>query len=215
MKRNVEIINQHRSELIEIVERLTDNPIPSRLKDAKYLNVLDPDWDIISNIIAVASDIPAISFQYVRGHQDRTKAYDRLPLLAQLNVDADEMANRYQQDHGKSRTTILPTATSGVNLNTADGSITKRIAVTVGHQATAPALIQHIRHRYQWTEHEFNSVNWSAHGSALRGRMEKRTHLIKLVHGILPTGKHLHRKDNICNRCVTCKTELEDWPHIL
>ena len=77
------------------VERLTDNPIPSRLKDAKYLNVLDPDWDITSNIIAVASDIPAISFQDVRGHQDRTKAYGRLSLLAQLNVDADEMANRY------------------------------------------------------------------------------------------------------------------------
>ena len=125
------------------------------------------------------------------------------------------MANRYQQDHGKSRTTVLPTATSGVYLNTVEGSITKRIAVTVRFQATAPALIQHLRHRYQWTAYEFNSVNWPAHGSALRGRMEKRTHLIKLVHGILPTGKHLHRKDNIRNRCVVCKTELEDWPHIL
>jgi hypothetical protein len=51
------------------VERLTDNPIPSRLKSAKYLNVLDPDWDITSNIIAVALDIPGIRFQYVRGHQ--------------------------------------------------------------------------------------------------------------------------------------------------
>ena len=102
---------------------------------------MDPDWDITSNIIAVATDIPGISFQYVRGHQDRTTAYDQLPLLAQLNVDTDEMANRYQRDHGKSRTTVLPTNTSGVYLNTTAGSITKRIGVTVRYQATAPALI--------------------------------------------------------------------------
>ena len=49
-------------------KKLTDNPIPSRLKSAKYLNVLDPDWDITSSIIAVASDLPGIRFQYVRGH---------------------------------------------------------------------------------------------------------------------------------------------------
>ena len=197
------------------VDKQTDAPIPSRLKDIKYLNVMDPDWDITSNIIAVATDIPGIRFQYVRGHQDRTTSYDRLPLLAQLNVDADEMANKYQRDHGKPRTTVLPTDTSGVYLHTTDGSITKQVGVTVRYQATAPALIHHIRHRYQWSEHEFHSVNWPAHGSALRGRMEKRTHLIKLVHGILPTGKHLYRKDNTRNVCVACKTDVEDWPHIL
>ena len=176
---------------------------------------MDPDWDITSNIIAVATDIPGISFQYVRGHQDRTTVYDQLPLLAQLNVDADEMANRYQRNHGMSRTTVLPTDTSGVYLNTTAGSITKRIGVTVRYQATAPALIQHIRHRYKWSEYDFNSINWPAHGSALRGCTEKRTHLIKLVQGILPTGKHMHRKDNTRNRCVACKTDVEDWPHIL
>ena len=125
------------------------------------------------------------------------------------------MANRYQCDHGKSRTTVLPTDTSGVYLNIVEGSITKRIAVTVQYQATAPALIQQIWHRYQWIKYEFNSVNWPAHGSALRSRMEKRTHLIKLVHGILPTGKHMHCKDHIRNWCVTCKTNVEDRPHIL
>ena len=141
------------------VNRPTDIPIPSRVKPVKYLHVLDPDWDITSNIIEVAATIPGVSFQYVRGHQDRTTAYDRLPLLAQLNVDADEMANMYQQAHGEARTNVLPTNNSGVYLNTAEGSITKRIAVTVRIQATAPTLIKHIRHRYQWTEYEFYSVN--------------------------------------------------------
>ena len=125
------------------------------------------------------------------------------------------MANKYQQSHGKARTNVLSTNNSGVYLNTAEGSITKIIAVTVRFQATAPALIKHIRHRYQLTEYEFNSVNWSAHGSALRNRMGKRTHMVKLVNGILPTGKHMHRKDHIRNKCVACKTEVEDWPHIM
>ena len=181
------------------VEKTTDLPIQSRVKDSRYLNVLDPDWDITSSIIEVAATMPGISLQYIRGHQDRTTAYDRLSLLAQLNVDADEMANRYQRNYGKQRTIVLPTDTSGVYLHTVEGSITKRIAATILHQATAPALIQQIRHRYQWTEHEFNSINWPAHGSALRGNMDKRTHLIKLVHGILPTGKQMYRKDQIRN----------------
>jgi hypothetical protein len=33
---------------------------------------------------------------FVKGHQDQNKAYERLTLLAQLMVDADEMVSRYQ-----------------------------------------------------------------------------------------------------------------------
>ena len=120
------------------------------------------------------------------------------------------MANRYQRNHGQQRTSVLSTDTSGVYLHTAKGSITKRIAAVVRYQATAPALIQKIRHRYHWTEQEFHTINWPAHGSALRGNMDKRTHLIKLIHGILHTGKKIYRKDPVRNRCVACKTELED-----
>ena len=38
------------------VDKQTDTPIPSRLKDIRYLNAMDSDWDITSNIIAVASN---------------------------------------------------------------------------------------------------------------------------------------------------------------
>ena len=46
--------------------------------------------------------------------------------------------------------------------------------------------------------------------------MDKRTYLIKLVHGILPTGKVLYCKDMIRNRCpAACQQSMEDWQHIM
>jgi hypothetical protein len=49
------------------VEKTTDLPTPSRLKDCQYLNALDPDWDLTSGTIDVASTIPGLAFQYIRG----------------------------------------------------------------------------------------------------------------------------------------------------
>ena len=38
-----------------------------------------------------------------KGHQDDDKQYEELPLEAQLNIDADELAGIFQQRSGKSR----------------------------------------------------------------------------------------------------------------
>lgn len=50
----------------------------------------------------IASHIKALrrpfkSHWVVRAHQDSLQAYNRLPLAAQLNVDADFLATRYRQ----------------------------------------------------------------------------------------------------------------------
>ena len=107
-----------------------------------------------------------------------------------------------------------------VDLNTtSDGSITKHFAPTIRYQASAPelrVLQQYIRERNQWTPTVFQSINcWFAHGTALRAQIDKRKHLIKLVHGILSTGKVLHCKDMIRNRCPACQQSMEDWQHII
>ena len=41
---------------------------------------------------------PGILVQHIRGHQDLHTPYAQLTLLAQLNVDADSLANEYQRD---------------------------------------------------------------------------------------------------------------------
>jgi hypothetical protein len=60
-----------------------------------------------------------------------------------------------------------------------------------------------------------SSINWKAHGASLRKDIQKRTHLIKLVHGILPTNAKLHRQDITQSRCPACGQGPETWQHIL
>ena len=71
----------------------SDDPIPCSLKQLRYLDVMAPEWDLTSSIVTVANTMPGMQLQYIRGHQDRTRNYEQLSLLAQLNVDADSMAN--------------------------------------------------------------------------------------------------------------------------
>ena len=193
----------------------TSDHRPCAIKPLRYLNVMDADWDLTSSIVTAALTMKGVELQYIQGHQDRTCEYEHLPLLAQLNVDADAMATQYQRNHGQSRPQVLLTDTAGVCLIIPEGSATKKYAHTIRYQAAAPALRQHIMERNKWTDHTFQTINWPAHGSALRERIDKRTHLTKLVHGILPTGKVLHRKNMLRNQCPACQQCMEDWQHIM
>ena len=55
------------------------------------------DWDILQNIILSLTQIqhkPKLS--HIKGHQDAQASYAQLPLLAQLNIDADRLTLRYR-----------------------------------------------------------------------------------------------------------------------
>ena len=68
--------------------------------------------------------------------------------------------------------------------------------------------------RYSWTPQIVAVVNWDAHGKALRRHLNKRTHLVKLVHGLLPTNAKLHGFDPRRSKCPSCQC-IESWQHIL
>ena len=68
------------------------------------LGVLCPDWDVLIKIrYAMQELLLGIKLQFVKGHQDATVAFHRLPLLAQLNVEAHSLATKFQEDHGGNR----------------------------------------------------------------------------------------------------------------
>ena len=181
----------------------------------QHLDVKCPEWDLLSSIITELQRWPGLELQHVRGHQDRKTDYDRLSLLAQLNVDADTMANTYQCEHGMARTEVLLTDTAGVHLVTPHGSMTKNYDAVMRYQATKPGLSKYIQERYDWSERVMENVNWSAHGSSLRKQLLRKTHYTKLVHGILPTCKNVHRRDPLRNKCPLCQDAVEDWRHIV
>jgi hypothetical protein len=54
---------------------------------------LAPDWDIVQEIVSTIALFPKVPrFSHVKGHQDDDIPYEELPLVAQLNVDADSYA---------------------------------------------------------------------------------------------------------------------------
>ena len=67
-------------------------------RDTFFLNeTITSDWDILQNIILSLTQFqhkPTLS--HIKGHQDAQASYAQLALLAQLNVDADCLASRYQ-----------------------------------------------------------------------------------------------------------------------
>ena len=190
-------------------------PVYSVVKKLQDLDVNCPEWDLLSSFVVSLATYPGIKLEYVKGHQDRSRAYHGLPLMAQLNVDADAMATRFQCEHGASRPIVLLTPTARVHLVTANGTHTSHYESVIRHQATKPGLMKHIQTKNDWSDYITSQINWKAHGSILRRRLKHRTHFIKLVHGLLPTCQQLHRHDPIRRLCPLCKTKVEDWQHVL
>lgn len=72
-------------------------------KQLAVLDVLDAEWDLLVEIQEALRELPGVDLTYIKGHQDDRVPYDRLPLMAQLNVDADRLAAKYQNLHGAPR----------------------------------------------------------------------------------------------------------------
>ena len=179
------------------------------------LDPMLPDWDIVRGIQVLLQSMPAITLQHIKGHQDRKTSYQSLSLMAQLNVDADRLADKYQCEFGHHRPDVPLTEWTGVHLILPQGTITSRHESALRYQTTGPPLMRYMQGKYGWNEHTSSSINWRAHGTCLRKNISKRTHLTKMVHGILPTNHSLHRYDPVRRVCPSCRTKTEHWDHIL
>ena len=114
--------------LIDTIQgRHRDEPPPAPQGSDTYrksLDPLDPEWDIVFTIQKLLAAMPGVVLQHIKGHQDRHTVYRRLPLLAQLNVDADALANKYQCELGSHQPDVLPTILAGAHLIFPSGTVT-------------------------------------------------------------------------------------------
>ena len=69
---------------------------PINISSAKVvLDCVAADWDVLIEIQDAIIRLPDIKLQHVEGHQDRTRAYQNLSQLEQLNVDADRKVSNF------------------------------------------------------------------------------------------------------------------------
>ncbi len=123
------------------------------------LDLLQADWDILVEICHALEKLPGLTFQHIKGHQDRKTQYSRLSLLAQLNVDADRLASDYQEEYGSARPQVLMTPRTRAHVLTTQGTVTSNYATSVRHLAGQKPLRQYIQARHQWSDHTMQSVN--------------------------------------------------------
>jgi hypothetical protein len=180
------------------------------------LDPLIPEWDVIASIQTLLREMPGLTLVHVRGHQDKKTAYHRLPLLAQLNVDADALAGQYQRDLGAFRPDVLLTTWAGCHLQTPDGTICAHYDRAVRHRATHAPLWKYIKERHKWSDTIMKQINWKAHGACLKKQIERKTHFVKVLHGFLPTNKFFHRRAHPDRRlCPLCSKYDEDRDHVM
>ena len=92
--------------------------------EAVVLDTMSADWDILVEIQYAMTQLAGIQLQYGKGHQDRTTAVARLPLLAQLNVEADTKAGLYQDWHGAHHPVVFLTPRTRAHLHFNTGTVT-------------------------------------------------------------------------------------------
>eukprot|EP00957_Ditylum_brightwellii_P206191 15347242-Ditylum_brightwellii.AAC.1 len=104
---------------------------------AYSFNTFTPGWDIIAQIVAVLcrSDIGR-EFEHVKGHQDKEKKYEDLPLPAQMNVVVDILVVAYLSQNMKSTIHTIHLPINPVQLHTSKTMINSHYFRTLQDQAT-------------------------------------------------------------------------------
>ena len=162
--------------------------------------------------------LPGIKLIYVKGHQDADHDYSTLPLLAQLNVDADDKASEYQEKYGRARPFSFCSPNAGVLLKFPEGTLTAKIVPEVRSRITGPPLQRYIQKRNCWSDQTMRRINCKAHAKALSSQIQNRVNFTKLVHDCLPTNHQLNKiRQGNKKYCPACPREErnETRDHIL
>jgi hypothetical protein len=196
----------------------------TRKLPAKYQKVmnasLESDWDVLAEIWRTMEDMPEMSrprIQHIKSHQDNDKPYEELPLPAQLNVDADNLAEQFLRDHPDldyKHVPLLPT--SGVQLDLPKGTITSQLKRVIQQTRPGYDLEDHLCKKHGWDQETLQSINWESHCRALKRNDPQRSSLIKHIHGLTPIGKMVNRYDKKYSpQCPACPEPVETRDHMV
>ena len=113
------------------------------------------------------------TFAHVYGHQDKNIPFEKLPLEAQLNCTADELAGDYQARFGTPRliTRLLPACHAVLDLN--GMSITGNTRHQLQRAYTEPRYIGYLQQKYGWSDQTIQFISWKCLSLAIRRIKEK------------------------------------------
>ena len=179
------------------------------------IDPMAPEWDVLIEIQAAKRKHPGIRLEYVKGHQDHTKPFASLPLMAQLNVEADQIANKYYTLRQPHHTQVIMSPRTRVHMVGTKGTITSNYEDVICLELGKPNLLKWMGERHKWDADTIEQINWNAHGKALKQCPKTHHTLIKMVHDILPTTAQQNKFDGGRRTCPLCQCQQEDTEHIV
>ena len=157
---------------------------------------LQPEQDVINEIVHTLSLVPVtVQFEWVKGHQDHHKLFDKLKLEAQMNCEADQEANRYRLPTDGSLNTVPPLPHTYCQLVIQGKSITSKIKRRVYQAATQPQLFEYLKHKFHWTDETLEAIDWTGFTHIIQKYKDSWATLVKHLHDVSPTG-HIAQRNN-------------------
>ena len=147
--------------------------------------------------------------------------------MGQLNVDADTHARIHNNEFGAYRGSVLMSPLSRAHLNLSDGTVTSRYSDVMRYEATTKPLLEYIKRTNDWDTLTIQSIPWDAHALAIKNTIWDahalanknttipHTHLVKLLHKMLPTHAMANKFDGGNRTCPLCGSLHKDFAHIL
>jgi hypothetical protein len=179
---------------------------------------MESEWDILAEIRATLNHLTlesSPSFEHIKGHQDDRVPLEELPLSAQMNCEADKWADEYltqYPDKDHTHVPLLPTA--GCQLNLPHGTITYNLKRALTLARHAPPMRAKLCHKNEWSDADFDNINWTAHGRALHYLGKHKTTLIKYLNDVLPLGALVNQYDaRYSEECPSCPETRESRDH--
>ena len=193
--------------------------IPKHLHDLYPNSTLDSEWDILMEIWTTHNPLtpeqrPQI--QHVKGHQDQQTPYDDLTLRAQLNCDADKLAEDFistNPDLDYSTAPMLPNSRAQLHLTS--GTISNKLKMELKLARTVEPLQEKLKEKFGWDHETFQSIDIECCRRALRRHGKNRVTLIKHLNDIIPIGTRVSRYDpKYPAACPSCPEPAETSSHL-
>jgi len=124
---------------------------------------------VLNEIFNVLSLFPRCSISHVRGHQETAIPYDKLPVLAKLNVDADSLANSFcTHSTHQSHSPLFPS--SGLQVDTITGTINNHWKRHLHSSFHLQEYHDYLLDKYNWNNTVLNSIDWASLRMCLKKR---------------------------------------------
>ena len=173
--------------------------------------------DLTQKATDILAKLPNVTLQHVHGHQDDDIAYDDLPFEAQLNVDCDVAAGTCASTMTPADAPPTPVRGSRAMLYLGNDMVTTEMEEQIQYKAHSNALRSYTIGKFEWTQTQYDSVNWRALGLAKqRLTMTKNVQISKMMHHWLNVGKQKLLFEQILDngKCPCCGTAEEDQEHL-